>query len=278
MCTVQLVKFEPTLYLAAIERFGISRLCVTPGTIYGLVNNLSMLKDGMATVASNPERKFNIGSVKAILCGGTSIPLAKLKQYMAYFGGASVIIAYGSIETTSLITACACQEVLLALPGVLYPNSSAMVIDEHGNETGGYGELYISGPHVMSGHVGKGMRSPFVNGFYPTGDYAWVAANWTVSIRGMLVDVVDTKNSPIALTGIENMASEHLAVKDCAAIGVGPRDAAQVLLFVVLEPSIVSPKDINHWIQTRVEFDIECKEVQEIPKLSNGSIFRQFLK
>ncbi|KAJ1891178.1 hypothetical protein LPJ66_007063 [Kickxella alabastrina] len=153
-----------------------------------------------------------------------------------------------------------------------------MAIDEHGNKTDGYGELYISGPHVMAGYVGKGMRSPFVNGLYHTGDYAQVAANGTVSVRGMLVDVVHTKNGPIALSDIENMASENPAVKDCGAIGVGPRDAAQVLLFVVLAPGIVSPKDINHWIQTCVEFDIECKEVQEIPKLSNGNILRQLLK
>ncbi|KAI7833213.1 hypothetical protein BX661DRAFT_71308 [Kickxella alabastrina] len=232
----------------------------------------------MVTVASNPERKFNIGSVKAILCGGTSIPPTKLKEYTAYFGGTAVIIAYGSTETTLLITACAGQEVLLGLPGVLYPNSSAMVIDEHGNETDRYEDIYISGPHVMAGYVGKGMRSPFVNGLYHTGDYAQVAANGIVSVRGMLVDVVHTKNGPIALADIENMASGHPAAKDCAAIGVGPRDAAQVLLFVVLAPGIVSPKGINHWIQTRVEFDIECKEVQGIPKLSNGNILRQFLK
>ncbi|KAJ1900911.1 hypothetical protein LPJ66_001159 [Kickxella alabastrina] len=55
---VQLSGFNPASYLAAIDKFEVDILYVTPWIIQGLVGDSSRFEDGTLTISSNPERKF----------------------------------------------------------------------------------------------------------------------------------------------------------------------------------------------------------------------------
>ncbi|KAJ1934736.1 hypothetical protein GGF37_006257, partial [Kickxella alabastrina] len=134
-CIVQLPQFGLAPYLAAIEKFNIKRLCATPGILYNLIHSSTRSKDGTVKIGSEPGRNFNVDSVETIVCGGASVPPVRLSQFVAFFGGASVVIGYGATETCSIIAGSTWGEPEPGATGILYPNTCAIVIDKHGNET-----------------------------------------------------------------------------------------------------------------------------------------------
>ncbi|KAJ1887821.1 hypothetical protein LPJ81_006450 [Coemansia sp. IMI 209127] len=140
------------------------------------------------------------------------------------------MVGYGQTESSSIIAGNTWG--IQAAPGavgVLYPNSVAKVIDANGNETDALGELCVSGPHVMKGYVGN-VKSPIVDGFLHTGDYARLSADGHVYIHGRLEDVVHTPQGPIVPADVEAMLADKHAIIDSAVVGVGAKGEAQAVV------------------------------------------------
>ncbi|KAJ2844270.1 hypothetical protein J3B02_005017, partial [Coemansia erecta] len=123
---VVLPVLDPFSYIQAIERYRIGRLCATPGTLHALVSNSHRSKEsGRITVTAVAEQSYDISSVRAIVCGGASIPPARKKQYREFFGNPVFAIGYGATETSSIIAGCTLRKPTPGAVGVLYPNSIA---------------------------------------------------------------------------------------------------------------------------------------------------------
>ncbi|KAJ1897348.1 hypothetical protein LPJ81_004557, partial [Coemansia sp. IMI 209127] len=165
--------------------------------------------------------------------------------------------------------------------GVLYPNSVAKVVDANGNETDKLGELCISGPHVMKGYVGN-VKSPIVDGFLHTGDYARLSADGHVYLHGRLADVVHTAQGLIIPTDVEAMLADNPAILDSAVVGVGAKGEAQAVVFLVLAGSDVPKNELLSDVRQFVRMQmgnphIVCREVSQIPKTPAGKILRHLL-
>ncbi|KAJ1769962.1 hypothetical protein IW140_004477 [Coemansia sp. RSA 1813] len=281
-CVVFLGEFGTIIYLEAIERYKITRVSATPQILHTLLNETTKVNSHTVRMRNSPEAEFHVDSVIAVGCGGASLPPTLKQIYSEYFGGAPVIVGYGQTESSSIIAGNSWDA--SAAPGaigVLYPNSVAKVVDDKGNETDALGELCVAGPHVMKGYVG-GVKSPIVDGFLHTGDYARLSADGHVYLRGRLADVVHTAQGVIVPTDVEAILADYPFIIDAAVVGVGAKGDAHAVVCLVLACSDV-PKnellaDVRQIIRTRTgNPHIVCCEVSNIPKTLAGKILRNDL-
>ncbi|KAJ1954327.1 hypothetical protein GGI12_005813, partial [Dipsacomyces acuminosporus] len=188
----------------------------------------------VVAIVGQPSRSYNIGSVKAIGCGGAFLPPHLLRAYSDFFNGAPIIQGYGQTESSSIIAGSSWAKPVSGAVGILYPNSLAKVIDESGQETSGFGELCIQGPHVMKGYTNKAVKSPIAGGYLHTGDYVKLSPDGHVFLKGRIVDIIHTADGLVMPSDVENHLVEHPDIKDCAVVGTGAKGNAQPVAFVVL--------------------------------------------
>ncbi|KAJ1938081.1 hypothetical protein EC988_007700 [Linderina pennispora] len=182
-------------------------------------------------------------------------------------------------ESTSIIAGSSWTTPREGAVGVLYPNSSAMVIGTDGQETGGFGELCVSGPHVMHGYVNT-ATSPVASGFLRTGDYARVSTDGHVFLRGRIADIVYTAEGAVVPTDVENALADCSLVRDCAVKGEGPKGSAMPVAYIVPREAAASDntlQQISQWAKTHAGVAIECRAVEAIPKSPAGKVLRYLL-
>ncbi|KAJ2559147.1 4-coumarate--CoA ligase [Coemansia sp. RSA 1933] len=278
-CIVILDHFTTHAYLDAIDRFRIMRISATPRMLHTLLSETTKVNTSTAQLRDHPNTRFRIDSVVAVGCGGSPLPPSLKLKYSEYFGGAPVIVGYGQTESSSVIAGSSWG--IPAAPGaigILYPNTTAKVVDAKGNETKELGELCISGPHVMKSYVGN-VQSPIVDGFLHTGDYARLNPEGHVFLHGRVADVIYTSQGTIIPTDIEAILGDNPSIVDSAVVGVGAKGEAQAVVFLVLAPSNV-PKtqalaDVSQAVRSYTGIpDIVCQETTSIPKTGSGKIFR----
>ncbi|KAJ2723034.1 hypothetical protein GGI07_002928 [Coemansia sp. Benny D115] len=282
-CIVQMPEFKPLEYLEAIQQHCVERLCATPAVLQALVNcSYRDPQDPGYVVHGASGRRFKIDSVKAIVCGGAMIPATRLREYSEYFGQAPIHLGYGSTETSSIAAGCTWGTPAPGATGILYPNTTALVLDADGQETQGFGELCIKGIQVMAGYADKSLPSPFVHdGFVRMGDYARVSEDGNVYVRGRMADLVhlagDDGPRVVAPTDVECLASEHPAVRDCAAKGDGK--GGLLVVVVLAGNSKEELEDVETWVQERNDFGLEMtfKSAPAIKKTPGGKVIRWLL-
>ncbi|KAJ1939346.1 hypothetical protein FBU59_004154 [Linderina macrospora] len=274
---VQMPAFELDSYLAAIGTYKISRLSLTPAVLYDVAAGVTKAGTIAQSVATG--NRYDIGSVKMIGCGGASLPHALKQSYSQIFNGSPILQGYGMAESTSIIAGSSWTTPHEGAVGVLYPNSSGKVIDSAGQETDGFGELCVSGPHVMRGYVNT-ATSPVVNGFLRTGDYARVSSDGHVFLRGRIADIVYTEDGVVVPTDVENALASCPLVSDCAVKGEGPKGSARTVAYIVPSETPAGAdvlQRISQWARSHTGVSIECRAVEAIPKSPAGKVLRYLL-
>ncbi|KAJ1729823.1 hypothetical protein LPJ61_003334 [Coemansia biformis] len=280
---VQLPRFGLAEYLDAIETHRVDHLNAVPSFLHGLLAGTRSCGEGRVALKAHPAHEFNIASVRSLVCGGAPLPPRLRRRFADYFGGIPVMTGFGQTETSSVIGGAAWRSPAPGAVGVLYPNSTAVVVDENGRETDAYGELCVAGPHVMRGYVGLGAGHLTSDGFLRTGDCARLDRDGNIYLRGRIADVIHTSAGPVYPVDIESALAEHPAVEDAAAVGSGPPGGARAAAFVVLSP----PPDgdaperlwsIERWLAQRLEIAVQCRDIPAIPKTPAGKVLRGLLR
>lgn len=170
--------------------------------------------------------------------------------------------------------------------GVPAPSTNVSLRDEDGQEVaqGEAGELWVNGPQVMKGYLGRpeATAESIIDGWFATGDIA------KMDDEGMLY-IVDRKKDMILVSGfnvfpneIEDAAVTHDKVLECAAIGVPHEVSGEIVkLFVVKkDPSLTEKEVIDHCRERltgyKVPKVVEFRE--DLPKTNVGKILRRMLK
>ncbi|KAJ2335225.1 hypothetical protein GGH92_008086, partial [Coemansia sp. RSA 2673] len=275
-CIVQLPTFDLATYLAAIERYKIKRLSGTPNILHNLFCHTTKVDKGVVALVDMPTRKFDIGSVTVIGCGGAALPNCRRQRYSEYFDGAPILTGYGQTESSSTTAGGWWQKPAPGAVGVLYPNSMAKVIDAEGQETTGFGELCVAGPHITKGYIGRQKSPVDADGFLHTGDYARIDAGGNVFLSCRMSDIIYAAQGPISPTDIEGVLFEHLSVEDCAVVGEGAKGQAYPVAHVVLcRPELLA--GLEAWLQEKTGISIVCHKVDAIPKSPAGKVLRHLL-
>lgn len=175
----------------------------------------------------------DISSLRYISEGGSEVTRDLAQDTMETFG-CPFQNAYGMVEgyaSTSYIEDPA-DIILDNLTTTVIAGDEVKIIDENERELppNTLGNFAFRGPCRFNGYLGKGLsdREAFTeDGFYKTGDLAYLDEYGRLSIRGRVKDQINRAGESIMPEAIETSIRRSSAVEDCAVIGAPDDELGQ---------------------------------------------------
>ena len=170
--------------------------------------------------------------------------------------------------------------------GLPLPSTDVKIVDDNGHELGleETGELYVKGPQVMLGYLGRDEATAEIlkDGWLATGDIA------RMDEQGYLY-IVDRKKDMILVSGfnvypneIEEVAAMHEGILEAAAVGITHEVSGEVVkLFVVKkDPALTKEDVISHCKSLLTGYKVPkvIEFTNELPKSNVGKILRRELR
>lgn len=233
--------------------------------------------------------KFNLSSVKNILCGAA--PLSReLQNAVQKRFKLNVVQGWGMTEVTcGAIHVPGGRSDDSGCVGMLDPNCECKVVndDEQLARPGEPGEMYVRGPNVCLGYWKNEQAtrdSLGSEGWLRTGDVVVVRDNafWIVDRKKELIKVNALQVAPAEL---EAVLLENDDIADAGVVGITAGDEERPRAYVQLKESRVgrvSEAQVQQYMASRV---VKYKRltggvvfVDEIPRLASGKIQRKVLK
>jgi carnitine-CoA ligase len=111
------------------------------------------------------------------------------------------------------------------------------------------GQMWLRGPGMMDGYLGR--PSPFLDGWFPTGDLARLDDQGRVYLVGRLKDMIRRSGENIAAREVEEVLLTHPAVRLAAVVGVPDEIRGEEVKAYVVAPG-ASADDLTSWAQERL--------------------------
>lgn len=288
--------FALTANCLAFLKFGGKNILITnPRDMPAFVKELSKHK---FTMISGVNTLFNgllhtpgfkdldFAHLKIALGGGMAVQRAVAENWEKVTG-AALLEGYGLTECSPVVTANPFDiEHYTGSIGIPLPSTDCKIVDEDGNELpiGEPGELWVKGPQVMAGYLGRpeDTDKSIKDGWFATGDMA------TVDEHGFF-RIVDRKKDMILVSGfnvypneIEDVVASHPKVLEVAAVGVPHESSGEVVKIVVVkkDQSLAEKELIDFCRENLTAYKVP-KLVEfrdELPKTNVGKILRRELR
>jgi long-chain acyl-CoA synthetase len=161
------------------------------------------------------------------------------------------------------------------------------VIAEDGTDVGfnQEGELCVKGPQVMAGYWQRPEATAEVidaDGWFKTGDVAILAEDGFIRLVDRIKDMIIVSGFNVYPNEIDDIASQHPGILECAAVGVPHEVSGEtVKLFVVKSDPSLTAADViahcrEHLTAYKVPKEVEFKD--DLPKTNVGKILRRALR
>lgn len=111
------------------------------------------------------------------------------------------------------------------------------------------GQMWLRGPGMMDGYLGH--PSPFVDGWFPTGDLARRDDEGRLYLVGRLKDMIRRSGENIAAREVEEVLLAHPAVRLAAVVGVPDEIRGEEVKAYVVAPRS-SAEELTAWAQERL--------------------------
>ncbi len=280
---VTMPKFDLVDFLTHIQTFGCTYLYIAPPIAVALAKHPIV-------------DQFDISTVHTVFSGA-----APLDGETAEAAGrrlhARMMQGYGMSELSPVSHAMPFDrdDVPVSSVGTLLPNQVCKLIDlDTGEEITEIdadgrtrpGELWIKGPNVMLGYLGKPEATAETldaEGFLHTGDVATYDEGGWFTIVDRVKELIKYKGYQIAPAELEALLLGHPKIMDAAVVGVLDDDKQEIpKAFIVAAPdsgleadevmAYVADNLAPHKKVRRVEF------IDAIPKSASGKILRKDLR
>ncbi|XP_063385015.1 uncharacterized protein LOC134671168 [Cydia fagiglandana] len=273
---VTLSKFEPQVFLEALENYKANILFAAPPIILMMTSHpagspktfqsLEIIVNGAAPLAASDAERF----------------IEKAKRKMDFRQG------YGLTETSPVVTMTPKGLENFSCVGLPLPNTDLKIVDQNLQSLGPNekGELLVRGPQVMKGYKDndKANSEAFTeDGWFRTGDLAVADEQGIVTIADRLKELIKVKGFQVPPAELEAVLRDHPSVADAAVIGVPHKtNGEEPKAFIVVKKGHeILPTDICGFVKERVapyKRINDVKFVDSLPKSSTGKILRRELK
>jgi fatty-acyl-CoA synthase len=176
------------------------------------------------------KQRYDLSSLKQILCGGSAAPPA-LIEALEKKTGAEFIHAYGMTETYPMATLCRLKSHLKNLPraeqyrykakqGLLVPGLEMKVVNEAGQEVfwdgKSMGELCLRGPWITDQYYREPERTKesIRDGWLFTGDVVTVDPEGYLQIQDRKKDLIKSGGEWISSIDLENALMAHPSIAE----------------------------------------------------------------
>jgi acyl-CoA synthetase (AMP-forming)/AMP-acid ligase II len=235
--------------------------------------------------------KYNVSSIKKLLCSSAPARLEHKKGILEYFEGVELYEGYGSTEAGIVTTLM--PEDQMTHPGSIGKESSGTdvikILNADGNEVaiGEVGELYSRGPMMFDEYykMPDVTKTAFVGEYFSAGDMAKRDSEGYYFLVDRKKNMIITGGEHVFPSQVENVISEYPAVMEVAVIGV-PHDkwTEMVMAVIVLkEGETATEEDIKeHCKKALASFKcpkkIEFVAWEDIPRNGTGKVLHRLLR
>ena len=263
--------------LHAITKYPVSYFPAVP-SIFNLINNHPGVKRG----------DYQLNRIKACISG--SAPLMEaVRENFEKLTGASLVEGYGLSEAP---TATHCNPILgekrAGSIGLPLPDVDCRIVSLANNQAdmpiGEEGELLIRGPQVMPGYFNHQEESSALleGGWLRTGDIARMDAEGYFYLSGRIKDLIKVHGMQVWPTEVEQVMSEHPAIKECAVAGVpDEKSGERVKAWLVLQEGHGMALDnLRQHCQGKLaayKIPVEISICASLPKTPVGKVLRREL-
>jgi len=276
---VSMPRFDFGEFLTAMQKYKVTIAPLVPPIVLGMVKNPVV-------------DQFDLSSVRLVFSGAA--PLGEdIARQLSKKLGCPVVQGYGMTEA-SPVTHLSPTTNAPAKPGsigLVVPNTEVRVVDVDGGDDvapGKEGELWIRGPQIMKGYLGRPQETADCidpEGWYHTGDVGYVDPAGWFYIVDRTKELIKYKGLQVAPAELEALLLTHPSVMDAAVIRKADEEAGEVpKAFVVLKPDdasrATSGESIMGWVAERVAPHKRIRHLEfvgEIPKSASGKILRRLL-
>lgn len=231
-------------------------------------------------------RKLDFSGLRHCSAGGmalTTDTAAKWKELT----GCTILEGYGLTEASPVVASNQPSRVRIGTIGWPAPRTEVRTVDDDGQDVppGEAGELWVKGPQVMMGYWQRPQETEKVltaAGWLKTGDIAQIDKDGCIKIVDRKKDMISVSGFKVFPNEVEEVASMHPGVKECAAIGVSDAETGEMVKLVVVraDPKVTA-EEIRTFCRERLTGYKVPKQVafmEELPKSNVGKILRRELK
>jgi long-chain acyl-CoA synthetase len=201
--------------------------------------------------------------------------------------GCQIQEAYGLTETSPAVSFNPYHDIRIGTIGKVVTGTEVKVIAEDGTDVGfnQEGELCVKGPQVMAGYWQRPEATAEVidaDGWFKTGDVAILAEDGFIRLVDRIKDMIIVSGFNVYPNEIDDIASQHPGILECAAVGVPHEVSGEtVKLFVVKSDPSLTAADViahcrEHLTAYKVPKEVEFKD--DLPKTNVGKILRRALR
>ncbi len=215
-------------------------------------------------------------------CAGAPIPpvvIERAKNLM----GLTVCSAWGMTEcgAVTVTEPARALEKSACSDGRVLPGMEVKVVGHDGQSlpAGETGELLIRGASLFAGYLNRPhLNAVDTEGWYQTGDLAFLDQEGYLRINGRSKDVVIRGGENIPVTMIENLLYKHPAILHVAVVGYpDKRFGERVCAFVSLKPGeSFSFSDMTRYLTeqqvTRTYFPERLEILEQLPQTPSGKL------
>jgi acetyl-CoA synthetase len=272
-------KFNPTEILPLLEKYGITTFCCPP-TIYRML----ILAD---------LDKFDFTELRHCVSAGEPLNPEVIKAWKDATG-LTIFEGYGQTETVLCIGTFPGMTAKFGSMGKPSPGWNIELHDDQGKPVGLHeeGRIAIRLDPRPVGLFREYMnneeenRKSFINGYYYTGDKAYLDEDGYFWFIGRDDDVIKASGYRIGPFEVESALIEHPAVQEAAVVG-SPDDIRGLIVkaFVILKPGIRPSEALIREIQNHVKnitapykYPRAIEFVDSLPKTISGKIKRNELR
>jgi acyl-CoA synthetase (AMP-forming)/AMP-acid ligase II len=273
-CTVVLPRrFDAERTLALVERHRVESLAAVP----------LMLKRIMDLPAAT-RRKFDVSSLNAVVCSGSSLDPELARSFMDEFGPV-IYNLYGSTEM-AWATIASPQDLLQA-PGTVGrppPNTRVSILDENGRPlpAGEIGRIFVGHEMLFEGYTDGRAGRERINGMLTAGDLGHFDSEGRLFVDTREDDMIISGGENVYPTEIEEALRAHPEVADVAVVGAKDPDFGErPVAFVVCEPgSTLDAGAVDRFARDKLaKFKVprDVVIIEELPRNALGKVLRREL-
>lgn len=274
-------RFREEEFFGVMEREGCTRVSLVPTLI-------------SRSLSSGAFLKYNFSSVKKIVYGGSSLPLAQVKKTLEVCNCA-LEQAYGTTETCNISVLSGEDHVkasegiadseILKSAGRPIKGVTVHIVDDAGNTVvNGIGEVAVKSSFLLSrveGNIPKGFTD---DGFYLTGDIGYLDSDGYLYLVDRKNDMIVSGGENIYPREVENCLAQMINdISTSAVIGVpDPLWGQKVVAFVVRYPnSKINEQNVIDFCKEHIASYKKPREVffvDRLPMNANRKACRPALK
>ena len=269
--------FRAEEILGIIEKEKITFISLIP-THYNLILNVP------------PEdRKYNVGSIKKLLCSSAPVRKSMKLAIMDFFPGVELYEGYGSTEA-GIVTVLKPEDQMKKLGSIGYESIGTdfiKIINMEGKEAGigEVGELYSRGPMLFDGYykLPEKTAASFKGEWFSAGDMAKMDKDGFYQIVDRKDNMIITGGEHVYPSEVEEVIGGHPCVFDTAVISVPDDKWGEKVVAIVIPKADIDEKTLIDYCKDKLASFKRPKQIlfikaDEMPRTPTGKILHRILR